>query len=64
MQPVSLLSLFKVLKDHRNVKMKVLKITLLGLTDYGSCSKTPTVFAIGGVVAVLFAVVYILFGTF
>lgn len=38
---VSLLSLFKVLKDRRNVKIKVLKKTLLGLTDYGSCSKTP-----------------------
>ncbi len=30
-----------MLKDRRNVKIKVLKITLLGLTDYGSCSKTP-----------------------
>lgn len=30
-----------MLKDRRNVKIKLLTITLLGLTDYGSCSKTP-----------------------
>jgi hypothetical protein len=30
-----------VLKDRRNAKLKVLKMSLQGLTDYGSSSRTP-----------------------